>query len=65
MGIRTCQVPSLLVLTALASLLARSEAKAEGPRDYEGPAGLNKDGEVLELPPAGGSPHRRILVIPE
>lgn len=51
MGIRTCQVPSLLVLTTLASLLARGEAKADGPRDYEGPAGLNQDGEVLELPP--------------
>lgn len=55
MSLRTCKRTALLL--AVAGLSAR-DAGAAGPRDYEGPTGLNKEGEVLQpgAPPATEPP---------
>lgn len=51
MFLRTCKSPALFALAAAVGAgLDASDARAEGPRDYEGPTGFNKDGEVLEQP---------------
>lgn len=66
MFLRLCKSPALLTLVAAvgAELYARPVG-ADGPRDYEGPTGFDKDGQALEQPtapppgespPAGGQP---------
>lgn len=56
MSLRTSKRAVLLLAAASAGLSARSAAAAGvGPRDYEGPTGLNKDGEVLS-PTQPGTP---------
>lgn len=60
MFLRTCKSPALLAtLAALGAGLHGSDARAEGPRDYQGPQGVTQEGEVLgepspQTPPAEG-----------